>query len=84
MKFTFLKAEWRKLIIANYIIDKELLKEYVPKGTELDLWNDQCYISLVGFIFLNTQVFGLKIPYHINFCVPFDVSYYESFVVITQ
>lgn len=67
MKFTFLKAEWRKLIIANYIIDKELLKDYVPKGTELDLWNGQCYISLVGFMFLNTQVFGLKIPYHINF-----------------
>lgn len=67
MKFTFLKAEWRKLIIANYIIDPKLLKDYIPKGTELDIWNGNCYISLVGFMFLNTKVFGIKIPYHINF-----------------
>lgn len=67
MKFTFLKAEWRKLIIANYIIDPKLLKDYIPKGTELDIWNGNCYISLVGFMFLNTKVFGIKISYHINF-----------------
>ena len=35
---SFLKAEWRKLAIANYIIDKDYLAEFIPFGTELDLW----------------------------------------------
>lgn len=64
---SFLKAEWRKLAIANYEIDQNLLSEFLPFGTELDLWNDRCYVSLVGFMFKNTKLLGLKIPYHINF-----------------
>lgn len=27
---SFLKAEWRKLAIANYIVDKDLLMDYLP------------------------------------------------------
>ncbi|MBK9331316.1 MAG: DUF2071 domain-containing protein [Ignavibacteria bacterium] len=67
MTKTFLQAEWRKLIIANYSIDRKLLNKYLPRGTELDLWNETCYVSLVGFMFLNTKVKGVKIPFHINF-----------------
>ncbi len=44
---SFLKAEWRKLAIANYIIDKEVLSEYLPFGTELDIWEGKCFVSLV-------------------------------------
>jgi len=64
---SFLKAEWRKLAIANYVIDPELLSKYIPKGTELDLWNGKCYVSLVGFMFVNTKLLGVKIPFHTNF-----------------
>lgn len=64
---SFLTAEWRKLALANYIIDKELLVQYLPAGTELDLWNGKCYVSLVGFMFINTKLLGLKIPFHTNF-----------------
>ncbi len=64
---SFLKAEWRKLAIANYEIDSEILKKFLPFGTELDYWEDKCYISLVGLNFLNTRLLGLKIPFHINF-----------------
>jgi uncharacterized protein YqjF (DUF2071 family) len=63
----FLNAEWRKLAFANYIIDKEILKPHVPFGTELDLWQGNCYVSLVGMMFKNTRVLGVKIPYHIDF-----------------
>lgn len=63
----FLRAEWRNLIMANYEADPKILKPYVPYGTELDFWNDTCYLSLVGFMFCNTRVMGLKIPFHINF-----------------
>ncbi|MEM9548562.1 MAG: DUF2071 domain-containing protein [Bacteroidota bacterium] len=64
---SFLKAEWRKLAIANYIVDKNLLEKYVPAGTELDLWKGNCYISLIGFMFLNTRLLGTKIPFHTHF-----------------
>ncbi|WP_136468304.1 YqjF family protein [Flagellimonas onchidii] len=64
---SFLKAEWRKLAIANYSIEKDLLTEFIPVGTELDLWKDICYVSLVGFMFKNTKLLGFKIPYHADF-----------------
>ncbi|MDC8003061.1 DUF2071 domain-containing protein [Aureisphaera galaxeae] len=64
---SFLKAEWRKLAMANYEVDPALLKPYVPHGTELDTWNGTNYVSLVGFMFLNTKMLGVKIPFHVNF-----------------
>ncbi len=64
---SFLNAEWRKLAIANYQIQPEVLKDLVPVGTELDLFEGHCYASLVGFMFLNTKLLGFKIPFHINF-----------------
>lgn len=64
---SFLKAEWRKLAIANYVINPAVLAKYIPPGTELDLWNGNCYVSLVGFMFKNTKLLGLKIPFHVNF-----------------
>lgn len=64
---TFLQAEWRKLAMANYAVDKKLLDKYVPPGTEIDLWNGTCYVSLVGFMFNNTKLKGFRIPYHIDF-----------------
>jgi len=67
MKSKFLTAEWRKLAIANYVIDPKLLERYIPYKTELDLWNDQCYVSLVGFRFVNTKLRGIAIPFHRHF-----------------
>jgi uncharacterized protein YqjF (DUF2071 family) len=67
MTKTFLSAEWRKLAMANYAVDRNVLKEFVPHHTELDSWNDTCYVSLVGFMFVNTRLLGFKIPFHTNF-----------------
>ncbi len=67
MKPTFLTAEWRKLAIANYYIDPEILKPYLPEHTELDLWNSKCFVSLVAFRFLNTKLKGIPIPFHSDF-----------------
>ena len=64
---SFLNAEWRKLAFANYRIDPSVLEAHVPPGTELDLWNGQCYISLIGFMFTNTKLLGFKIPFHTTF-----------------
>jgi hypothetical protein len=59
-KRKFLTAEWRKLIMANYEVNSELLREYLPAGTEPDTWNGKYFISLVGFLFLDTRVMGIK------------------------
>ena len=64
---SFLNAEWRKLALANYEIDPKILADDLPYGTELDLWNGKCYLSLVGFMFVNTRMLGIKIPWHVNF-----------------
>lgn len=61
---SFLKAEWRKLAFANYEVEPSVLEKYVPPGTELDLYEGKCFVSLIGFIFLNTRILGLKIPFH--------------------
>jgi uncharacterized protein YqjF (DUF2071 family) len=66
-KTAFLTADWRYLTMLNYEIDPALLAPYVPAGTELDFWQGRCYISVVGFLFLNTRLRGLPIPGHINF-----------------
>lgn len=64
---SFLTAEWRKLAIANYAIDPTLLTPYLPLGTELDIWNGTCYVSLIGFLFKNTRLMGIRVPFHANF-----------------
>lgn len=51
----------------NYEIKPSLLFPYLPAGTELDFWNNTCYISLVGFMFLDTRIKGISFPYHKNF-----------------
>lgn len=67
MSNTFLHAEWKKLAIANYAVDQRILDKYLPHKTEIDLWNGVCYVSLVGFMFVNTKIKGVKIPFHVNF-----------------
>jgi uncharacterized protein YqjF (DUF2071 family) len=63
----FLTAEWRYLAMLNFEIEAAILRPYVPVGTELDSWNGKTYVSVVGFLFLNTKVLGIPIPFHRNF-----------------
>lgn len=53
--------------MANYSVEPSLLASRVPAGTELDLNEGKCFVSLVGFMFLRTRVLGVPIPFHINF-----------------
>lgn len=67
MARVFLTAEWRKLAMANYPIDRAALLPFLPAGTELDIWDGDAYVSLVGFQFREVRVRGLRIPYHTRF-----------------
>lgn len=63
----FLTAQWRHVTLLNYEIDPGVLSPYVPVQTELDDWKGHTFVSLVGFLFLNTRVGGIPIPWHRNF-----------------
>jgi uncharacterized protein YqjF (DUF2071 family) len=63
----FLTAEWRNLLMLNYVVEPALLRPYVPVGTELDTWHGQAYLSLVGFLFADTRLLGVPIPWHRTF-----------------
>lgn len=64
---SFLTARWEWLIMLNYAIDPAVLAGRVPAGTELDSWNGQCLVSMVGFLFLDTRLLGLPVPLHRRF-----------------
>lgn len=51
----------------NYEVDAGLLQKFVPAGTQLDLWQDRVFLSLVGFRFLKTTFLGIPVPFHRNF-----------------
>ena len=67
MSKTFLTAEWRNLIMANYVVATETLESYLPVGTMLDLFESRCYVSLVGFLFQNTRLKSVPVPFHRTF-----------------
>ena len=63
----FLTAQWRYLAILNFAVAPKVLLPLVPAGTELDAWQGKTFLSVVGFLFLNTRLFGIPIPFHRNF-----------------
>lgn len=63
----FLSAKWIDLIMVNYEVDPGVLAPLVPAGTELDLYDGKCFVSLVAFMFLDTRVSDFLVPFHVNF-----------------
>ncbi len=63
----FLSAQWRHLLMVNYEVPPELVEARLPPGTELDRWQGKCLVSLVGFLFVDTRVKGIPVPFHRDF-----------------
>ena len=63
----FLGAEWRMLALLNWRVDPALVAPYVPRGTELDFHAGHTFISVVGFLFRDTRLLGIPIPFHRTF-----------------
>ena len=51
----------------NYAVNPDLLRPLIPRGTELEFYDGKAYITLVGFLFEDTRVMGVPIPFHRNF-----------------
>lgn len=63
----FLTADWRYLAMLNFEVDPAVLVPHLPKGTELDDCAGRHFVSLVAFLFLDTQVLGIPAFFHQNF-----------------
>jgi hypothetical protein len=63
----FLTARWEHLVLLNYAAPPRLLDPLVPRGTELDRWQGETLVSLVGFRFRDTRVGGIAVPGHRDF-----------------
>ncbi|MEY2521212.1 MAG: uncharacterized protein QOF24_2971 [Verrucomicrobiota bacterium] len=63
----FLTANWRYLVMLNFAVDPKVLEVLAPPGTELDFHEGRTFLSVVGFLFLDTRVIGLPIPFHRDF-----------------
>ena len=64
---TFLKAKWENIIMVNYVIDSDALLPYLPYGVDVDTFNGQAIVSLVGFRFNGCRIFGIPIPFFGSF-----------------
>ncbi len=67
MNHPFLTAEWRSVVMLNFRVPPNVLAPFVPRGTELDPWRGEHWVSLVGFRFLDTRVLGAAVPGHRHF-----------------
>ncbi len=61
-----------------------LVKVMVPKGTMLDTYQGVAYVSVVGFLFLNTRLLGIPVPWHRDFGEPAGSMCVVSTVMISD
>ena len=53
--------------MANYEVAPEILQPRLPNGVALDLFDGKCFVSLVAFMFTDTRVLRVAVPFHVNF-----------------
>ena len=58
-KPVFLTAKWCNLLVANYVVESELLGALVTSGTVLDKSDGQVFLSLVALRFFYTRILGI-------------------------
>ena len=60
----FLSARWEHLLLANYSIEPDVLRPFVPEGAKIDEFDGHVFVSLVAFLFNKMRVLGLPVPFH--------------------
>lgn len=66
-KKVFLKANWERLISANYVVDPSALKKHLPVGTVLEPHQNMYFVSLVAFRYSRTRLYNVRVPFHSTF-----------------
>jgi uncharacterized protein YqjF (DUF2071 family) len=63
----FLTAVWRNLAMLNFRVDPQQLLPWVRRGLQLDLYEGEAVVTLVGFQFEQARLFGIRVPWHQQF-----------------
>lgn len=63
----FLTACWTELLMLNFEVPADIIRQMAPAGTEVDLFHGKAYVSVVGFMFRDARMFGLRVPGHSRF-----------------
>lgn len=64
---TLLTGAWRDLALLSWRAEAALLVPRLPRGTELDRFEGDCYLSVVALRFLDLALLGLPVPLHQEF-----------------
>jgi uncharacterized protein YqjF (DUF2071 family) len=67
LRRVFLTGRWQLLAMLNWEVEASFLEPLVPRGCELDYHQGKTFLSLVGFVFLDTRVWGIAVPGHRRF-----------------
>jgi uncharacterized protein YqjF (DUF2071 family) len=51
----------------NYVVDPQVIRPLVPAETEIDFEDGETFLSVVGFLFLDTRLLGVPVPLHRDF-----------------
>jgi uncharacterized protein YqjF (DUF2071 family) len=51
-------------VLLSYEVDPGVLARYLPRGIELDTWDDRCLISMVGLQFRDTRVLRVPVAFY--------------------
>src|SRR5688572_578022 len=62
-----MRAAWRHLAMVNYEGQPRLLAPLVPPGSELDTYEGRTLVSMVGFLFQDSRLLGVPLPFHRQF-----------------
>ncbi|WP_247232319.1 YqjF family protein [Telluribacter sp. SYSU D00476] len=76
-----ISARWDYLLFLNYEVDPTILLPYLPRDTQIETWQGKTLVSVVGFLFDNIKVLGIKWPLHVNFeeiNLRFYVRYFDG------
>jgi hypothetical protein len=60
----FLTARLSRLILLNYQLDPALLAPRLPAHTELDFYDHQTFVTLLGLHFSRPSIHGLPLPFY--------------------
>lgn len=67
MSNPFLTAHWKNLLNLTYRVPPKLLESHCPAGVELEVQDGSSFVSVVGFDFMDTRVWGIRWPGYRNF-----------------
>lgn len=56
------RAAFTELVAVNFQITPKILADKVPKGLELDMFNDETYVSLVCMVMRKVGFLGIPLP----------------------